>query len=200
MSKNLTLRQKEIINFIDSYFKKNNFPPTLKEIGENFKITLKGSFDHIKALHKKGFITYTPKKSRSIGLVKSGIEENDLIEIPLLGTVQAGLPILAYENFETMIKVPANMFGKNEMFALRVRGDSMIDECIKEGDIAIIKSSPIFENGEIIVVDTGNGVTIKKGYKDKDTLRLEAANKNYSTILTKKANILGKLIGILRNY
>ena len=201
MSKKLTIRQKEIVEFIERYISENDFPPTLKEIGEFFKITLKGSFDHIKALQKKGFISYVPKKSRSIRIMNSiSGEEKDVINIPVLGTVQAGLPILAHENFETMIKIPTNMFGKGELFGLRVRGDSMIDECIQEKDIAIIKKVSTFENGEIIVVDTGNGVTIKKGYKEKDNLRLEAANKNYSTIITKKARIIGKLIGIIRNY
>jgi len=201
MSKKLTVRQKEVIEFIEKFISENDFPPTLKEIGEYFKITLKGSFDHIKALQKKGFITYVPKKSRSIRLLNSiSGEEKDIINIPLLGTVQAGLPILAHENFETMIKIPMNLFGKGEFFGLRVKGDSMIEECIKDGDIAIISCINSFENGEIIVVDTGNGVTIKRGYKEKDNLRLEAANKNYSTIITKKARIIGKLVGIIRNY
>ena len=204
MSKGLTSRQCEILDFIKNYIIKDGCPPTVKEIAEYFKISIKGSYDHIKALEKKKYISYKPKKSRSIKpLVFSCNETNEdanFREIPVLGIVQAGLPILSYENFESKIKISNDIFGKGELFGLRIRGDSMKDEGILEGDIAIVKMLKNFENGQIIVVDTGNGITIKKGYKEKDNLRLEAANKKYSTILTKKSRIIGKLIGLIRKY
>ncbi len=205
MSKGLTARQNEILHFIKNYIIKNSCPPTVKEIGEYFKISIKGSYDHIKALEKKKYISYKPKKSRSIKLLvhsnDEDIDEETIFkEIPILGTVQAGLPILSYENFESKIKISSDIFSKGELFGLRIRGDSMKDEGIFEGDIAIVKIINNFENGQIIVVDTGNGITIKKGYKDKDNLRLEAANKNYSTILTRKSRIIGKLVGLIRKY
>ncbi len=205
MSKGLTARQCEILNFIKDYIQKNGCPPTVKEIGEFFKISIKGSYDHIKALEKKKYISYQAKKSRSMKLLVHSCdddfnEETRFKEIPVLGTVQAGLPILSYENFESKFKISNDMFGKGELFGLRIRGDSMKDEGILEGDLAIVKIINNFENGQIIVVDTGNGITIKKGYKEKDKLRLEAANKNYSTILTKNSRIIGKLIGLIRKY
>ncbi|MCK4796045.1 MAG: transcriptional repressor LexA [Spirochaetes bacterium] len=205
MSKGLTARQSEILQFIENFINENNYPPTIKEIGENFRISLKGGYDHIKALQKKKYITYESKKRRSIKLLvltKKSIADNDadIYEIPLLGTVQAGLPILSYENLEGKIKITKDMFGKGELFGLKIRGDSMIDEGIIEGDTAIVKCINYFENGEIVVVDTGNGVTIKKVYREKDNLRLEAANKKYSPILTHNVRIIGKLIGLIRRY
>ena len=205
MSKVLTVRQKEILEFIENYLNEHGYPPTIKEIGDFFKISLKGSYDHIKALEKKKYLSYKPKTRRSIKLLVYSNEsedhtESEMREIPLLGFVQAGLPILSYENFEGKIKIDKTLFSGEELFGLRIRGDSMIDEGIHEGDIAIVKCKNYFNNGEIIVVDTGNGVTIKKGYKEKTHLRLEAANKNYSTIITGKARIIGKLVGLIRNY
>lgn len=205
MSKDLTARQTETLDFIENYIIENNYPPTIKEIAEYFKISTKGSYDHIKALQKKKYISYGQKKNRSIKLLvfshKSLIDINDDVkEIPLLGTVQAGLPILSYENFEGKIKIAGNMFEKGKLFGLRIRGDSMINEGIIEGDIAIVKHTSSFDNGQIIVVDTGNGVTIKKGYKQKDNLRLKAANEKYPTILTRSARIYGKLVGLIRKY
>jgi repressor LexA len=204
VSKELTKRQKEILGFIEDFLHENKYPPSLKEIGDNFKISQKGSYDHIKALQKKKHISFEPKKRRSIKVLvysKKYKEENEMYqEIPLLGTVQAGLPILSEQNFEGKIKIAKNMFGKGELFGLRVRGDSMNDEGILEGDIAIVNFINHFENGEIVVVDTGNGVTIKKAYKEKSGLRLEAANKKYSSILTRTARIIGKLVGLFRTY
>lgn len=205
MSKELTDRQSEILNYITSCLDENKYPPTLKEIGDHFNISQKGSYDHIKALQKKKYLTYKPMKSRSIKLLvfsknMSNLDGAILEEVPLLGTVQAGLPILSEQNFESKIQIAKNMFGRGDLFGLRIRGDSMIEEGILEGDIAIIKCINYFDNGEIVVVDTGNGVTLKKVYKEKNTLRLEAANKKYSSILTRTARIIGKMVGLIRKY
>jgi len=205
MSKDLTKRQKEILNFIKSFINTNAYPPTIKEISEKFKISQKGSYDHIKALQKKKYIDYKPKTRRSLKiLVYNDIDQieytDDMFEIPLLGTVQAGLPILSYENFEGKIKIDKNMFSRGNLFGLKIRGDSMIDAGIHEGDIAIVKQNNYFNNGDIIVIETDNGITLKKGYKEKKAVKLVAANKSYPEIYSKNPRIIGKLIGLIRQY
>jgi repressor LexA len=208
MSKGLTQRQREVISFIDNFIHQYGYSPTIKEIADHFKISLKAGFDHVKALEKKKYISYQPKKSRSINVliytdsdhIKGSIQNDHLVEVPILGTVQAGLPIMSIENFEGNIKLDKKIFGSGQMFGVNIRGDSMSDEGIVEGDLAIIQCRNHFENGEIIVVDTGNGITIKKGYKEKDHIRLEAANKNYSSIVTRQVRVIGKYVGLIRAY
>jgi repressor LexA len=205
MSKGLTDRQAEILQFINNYINQNKYPPTLNEISIFFKISQKGSFDHIRALKKKKFISFDPQKKRSIKLLtylsdNSADKPHGVQEIPILGTVHAGLPVLSYENFDGFIKLDNNIFGTGNFFGLKIYGDSMIDEGILEGDLAIIKCLNSFDNGEIIVVETGDGVTIKKGYKEKECLRLEPANKNYSPMMVSDVRIIGKLAGLIRKY
>ena len=203
LSKGLTLRQSEILDFISCYINKNKYPPSIKEIGEYFNISSKGSYDHVRALQKKKYLSFEAKKSRSIKVLVFSNENEDgenLQEIPILGIVQAGLPVFSEENIEGKIKIAKEMFGVGKMFGLRIRGDSMIGVGINEGDIAIIKSMNLFENGEVVVMDTGNGVTIKKAYREKNSLRLEAANERYSPIYTRNARMIGKLVGLIRKY
>lgn len=205
MSKKLTKRQKEILDFIEGFIDEHSYPPTLKEIADEFKITSKGSYDHVVALKKKNYLTYETGKRRSIKLLYTSnsekpVSKNGFFEIPVLGTVQAGDPILSYENYEESIKVSTGMFGTGDLFGLKVRGDSMIDAGIVEGDVAVVKRAEHFENGEIIVANTADGVTIKKGYKDSDHLRLEPANEAYSPIIEHNPRIIGKLVGIIRRY
>jgi len=205
LSKELTKRQGEILKFIEDYYNENNFPPTINEISKFFKISVKGSYDHIKALEKKKYLSYDPKKRRSFKLLyetesNKNFKKGNYLEISILGIVQAGLPILSYENYDTKIKVDKNLFGSGELFGLKVRGDSMLDAGIFEDDIAIVKNTQVFNNGEILVVETENGVTIKKAYKQKNFLRLEACNDDYPTIISRNPRIIGKLTGLIRKY
>ena len=205
MSKDLTKKQKEILNFIENFIQTNSYPPTLNEIAINFQITSKAIYDHIKALSKKKYLYYKPKKSRSIKLLylnsKTVLNHDDnLSEIPVIGRVQAGLPILSYENFDKNIKISKSIFGDGKIFALKIQGDSMINEGIYEGDIAVVKCVSHFNNGEIIIADTKNGITIKKAYKDKEFIRLEPANDDFKTLYEKEIRMIGKLIGLIRRY
>lgn len=205
MSKNLTLRQREILDFIKNYYESNNFPPSINEISTYFKISVKASYDHINALKKKGFISYESGKKRAIRLTDRIYTEQDYCDIdsdaiPILGIVQAGMPIVAYEDSSNYIRIDRGFFGSSALFALKIRGDSMIDAGIFEGDIAIIKADSSFENGEIVVVETENGVTIKRAYKELNRLRLEACNSNYDDILTTSPRIIGRLVGLIRKY
>ena len=178
--RDLTERQKEILDFICKYIGENSFPPTIREIAGKFGITAKGAYDHVTALQKKNVIKFSNNKSRTIEIVEKESEQGgNVTSIPLLGTIAAGLPILSEENIEKMIPVAKSMLrtGKN-YFALKVRGDSMIEAGILEGDIAIIESCTTCENGEIVV----------------------AENKNYKTLYYQNIRIAGRLKGLIRTY
>ncbi len=205
--KDLTNKQKQILDFIIEYIKTKNYPPSIREIADHFKITPKGAYDHLKAIEKKGFIKTEKNRSRAIELTKTQQEVNewtqDIFKIPLVGRVAAGSPILAEENIEEYLTFPRSMIpyhSEKEIFALRVTGDSMIEAKINDGDIAIIQKTSVANNGDIVVALIEDEATLKYFYKEKDHIRLEPANPKYKPIITKDAIIIGKLIGLYRRF
>jgi repressor LexA len=192
------------LEFITNFVKEKNYPPSIREIADHFQITPKGAYDHLKAIEKKGFIKTEKNRSRAIELVKTNTDVDfDMIKIPLVGRVAAGVPILAEENIEEYLTFPRSMIPANserDIFALRVTGDSMIDAKINDGDIAIIKKTSTAENGDIVVALIDDEATLKYFYKEKDHIRLEPANAKYKPIITKNAIIIGKLIGLYRRF
>lgn len=197
--KDLTKRQSEVLEFIRTFIESHKYPPTIREIAQNFEISVKGAYDHVKALEKKNVISCDTNRSRAIEICSDG-NENELLSIPLLGHVAAGVPLLASENFEGYISVPSNMLRTGDYFALNVKGDSMINAGILDGDTAIIKQKPTAENGEIVVAMIDDAVTLKRFYKEKNRVKLKAENEDYPPIYTQNIKILGKLVKIFRNY
>ncbi len=197
--KNLTNRQSEVFDFIKIFIESHKYPPTIREIALDFGISVKGAYDHVKALEKKGVISCDTNRSRAIE-VKSDDLETEIVSIPILGHVAAGLPVLAAENFDGYINLPSNMLKNQNYFAVIVKGDSMIDAGILDGDTAIILQKPIVENGEIIVAVVDEALTLKRFYKEQNRIKLQAENDAYSPIYTQNIRILGKLVKILRNY
>lgn len=203
MAKTLTEKQQLIFEFIKETINDSGYPPTVREIGDRFGITVKGAYDHLKAIEKKGYIETGQNKSRAIAIV--GAENNstpreDSISIPLVGRIAAGVPILAQENIEDTIPFPAAMLGKGNFFALHVAGDSMIEAGINNGDIAIIKQQEVAENGEIVAALLEDEATLKEFKKGNDHVELIPHNKAYSPIKTREVTILGKLAAIFRQY
>jgi repressor LexA len=197
--KNLTKRQSEVLDFIRDFIDSHKYPPTIREIALNFKISVKGAYDHVKALEKKDVISCDTNRSRAIE-IHSEETENEMVSIPILGHVAAGVPLLASENFEGHISLPSNMLKNGDFFALNVLGDSMINAGILDGDTAIIRQIPTAENGEIVVAMIDDAVTLKRFYKEKNRVKLQAENEAYPPIYTQNIKILGKLVKILRNY
>ena len=200
--KNLTKRQTEILSFIRKHIEEHKYPPTLREIGGNFGISSKGAFDHIKALEKKNKIRYNGKHSRTIEILEDADEtEEKFVKIPLLGDVAAGIPILAEENFSGYIPIAKEILKNGKYFALNVKGDSMLNAGILDGDIAIIQQRNHAENGDIIVARLNDeAVTLKRFYLENNRIKLKAENPVYPPIYTQNINILGKLHYIVRNY
>ena len=200
--KELTARQKEILSFIADYLKKHSYPPAIREIAEHYSISVKGAHDHITALRKKGFLKQADKRPRTMGLTHA-VHENtpELAEVPLLGSVAAGAPILAEENFDGNIILHRSMLRKNKKyFALKVKGDSMSGAGILEGDIAIIEKHHSVDNGEIAVAVIDEAVTLKRFYRESTRVRLQAENPAYKPIYSHDVKILGRLFTIIRSY
>jgi repressor LexA len=200
--KELTARQKEILSFIADYLKKHSYPPAIREIAEHYSISIKGAHDHITAQQKKGFLKQADKRPRTMGLTHA-VHENtpELAEVPLLGSVAAGAPILAEENFDGNIILHRSMLRKNKKyFALKVKGDSMSGAGILEGDIAIIEKHHSVDNGEIAVAVIDEAVTLKRFYRESTRVRLQAENPAYKPIYSHDVKILGRLFTIIRSY
>ena len=201
----VTARQRQVYEFICRYLETNNQPPTIAEIGEEFQMTSSASVHSIlSALEREGLIKRIPNVSRGIELVKLETpESSDEFEVPLLGLVAAGQPIEAVLAHET-VAAPKSMIGRGRMFALRVRGDSMIEENIQDNDIIIVSSQQTAENGQMVVaLIDGNYATVKKFYREPDFIRLEPANPQFKPIFIKtpeRIQIQGVVRGLIRNY
>lgn len=197
----LTKRQKQILDYITKYIKNNGYSPSLEETKRHFRLSSVATVhQHIGTLKEKGYLKKIENQPRSIELNRKK-RISDLVSIPLLGTIAAGEPIEAVEDKKT-IKVPKSQLSKSgEHYALRVRGDSMIDEGIFDGDKVIIRKQPAVENGEAAVaLINDNEVTLKKIYKDKNGFRLQPANPNLKPIFTKELEIQGKVVSVIRNF
>ncbi|HKO95811.1 MAG TPA: transcriptional repressor LexA [Pyrinomonadaceae bacterium] len=199
----VTSRQRQVYEFISRYQEVHNQPPTIAEIGKQFHMTSPASVHSIlSALEREGFIKRIPNVSRGIELIKQQ-GTDDETEIPLLGMVAAGQPIEAILSHET-VSAPRNMLGRGRMFALRVRGDSMIEENIQDNDIIIVSSQDTAENGQMVVaLIDGNYATVKKFYRESDFIRLEPANPQFKPILIKtpeRIQIQGIVRGLIRKY
>ena len=203
MSKDLTEKQQMIFDFIRTTINDSGFPPTVREIGDRFGITVKGAYDHMKAIEKKGYIRTEQNKSRAIVVLNdsdTADAASEGISIPLLGRIAAGSPILAEENIEDYLTFPESMFSNGEYFALNVAGDSMIEGGILDGDIAIIKKQNTANNGEIIAALLEDEATLKVFSKTGGSIKLKPMNSAYKPIECSDLSILGKLAAVFRRY
>ncbi len=200
----LTKRQSEILHFVGGYIKSHRYAPSIDEIRRHFRLgSLATVHKHLKFLEKKGVIARQPHQSRSIELLPSS--EFTLAreaEVPLLGTIAAGQPIEAIEVPETL-SIPEEMLGRGKTYVLKVRGDSMIDEQIRDGDFVIIEERSHAEDGETVVALLhGEDATLKKFYWEGSKVRLQPANPDLEPIIVdaEDLRIQGIVIGLLRKY
>jgi len=196
-----TSRQTEVLDFLKSFLSGHKYPPTIREIASHFSISVKGAYDHVKALEKKGMIACDNNRSRAIEIIETPADTDDnLVQVPLLGHVAAGMPLFAEENFEGNIPMSALLVGHGKVFALRVEGESMIGAGIMDGDIAVFTQQIQVENGQIVVAMVDEAVTLKRFYKEKNRVRLQAENPAYPPMYTADVRILGRLVTIIRSY
>jgi len=193
---NLTDKQFQTFRFIYKYIREDNLPPTIREIADNFNLSIGAVQDHIKALVKKGFISVSKNTSRGITLVRER-----LFKVPVLGCVQAGMPIFAVEDLEGYLDLDEMIFPEEGVFALRVKGDSMVGAGIVPDDFILMKKQEFAESGDIIVALIGDEVTVKTLRKRDGSYFLDPANDAYQPIpVTGEVSIVGKVTKVIRNY
>lgn len=200
----LTDRQQQILDTIKKYIAKNGYPPTVREIGSILNLSSPATIHfHLNRLENKGYIKKNKTKNRSLELLIPNEyldKNNDVATIALLGTITAGNPIEAIENPNEYFSIPTNIIPKNsEVFALSVKGDSMINKGIYNNDIVIIKRCKNANNGDVIAAMTDDyEVTLKTFYKEKNHIRLQPENDTMAPIILNNVTILGKAIGLYR--
>lgn len=210
----LTKRQEQTLDFIRRSIESRGYPPTLREIGEHMGIrSTNGVNDHLRALERKGYLTREDMKSRALKLVEDQMaapannklnDEEDLIEVRVLGRVAAGLPLYAEENVIDTVRVDRMLVrGGREVFGLRVTGDSMIDAGILSGDYIFVKKQSTADRGDIVVALIGDEATVKYFYPERDYVRFQPANAQMAPILVRASDfkstmLLGKVVGVYR--
>jgi repressor LexA len=218
----LTKRQEQTLDFIRSSIRERGYPPTLREIGEHMGIrSTNGVNDHLRALERKGYLRREDMKSRALRVVgeqdvdsassgstslsaRSSGSEDDTIEVPVLGRVAAGLPILAEENLVDSVRVDRMLVkGSQDVFGLRVQGDSMIEAGILSGDYIFVKKQSTAERGDIVVALIGDDATVKYYFPERDYVRFQPANAQMAPILVRASDfkstmLLGKVVGVYR--
>ena len=207
----LNRREKAILRFIERNIKNKGYPPSVREIGK--AVDLKSTatvHGYLRALQEKGYIKKEEQKGRTLKLLKGGIMENqesmdkplyngkELVDVPVIGKITAGEPILAVENVTDTFPIPIDFVGNSESFMLTVRGESMIEAGILNGDYILVKKQNTAHNGEIVVALIGDEATVKTFYKEKDHIRLQPENSTMDPIIVPTCEILGKVAGVFR--
>jgi repressor LexA len=197
---NLTKRQQEIFDFIKRYAGEHGYPPTVRDIGKAIGLTSSSTVHaHLANLEKIGLVKRDPSKPRALEvLVDKAKEAVAPTGLPLVGSVAAGQPVLAEENIEEYVPVPEIAGGDQGEFVLRVRGDSMKDAGILEGDHVIVRKQEAAGDGEIVVALVGEEATVKRFFKESDHVRLQPENDAMEPIRTRDAQILGRVVGVCR--
>ena len=198
----LTKRQREILNYLNEFIEQHGYAPSLEEIGRRFGLSsLATVHKHLTNLQDKGFIRRAWNRSRSVELVPTRMGGRAL-DLPLLGYVAAGAPIEAVVSNET-VTVPEDLVGTRDTYALRVRGNSMIDEQIRDGDLVVVEDRQTAHNGEMVIaLLEGSEVTLKKFYRENGHIRLQPANDAVAPIIVKadEVQVQGVVVGIMRRY
>lgn len=194
-------KQNEIYEFLKTYTDNKGYPPSVREICEAVGLKSTSSVHgHLKRLESRGLIKRDPTKPRALEIIDNSVKK-EMVNIPIIGKVTAGLPILANENVEDIFPSPLDYVSHNkELFMLNISGNSMINAGIFDGDLAIIEECKTANNGEIVVALIENEATIKRFYKEKNHIRLQPENDNMEAIIVDDCKILGKLVGLFRTY
>ena len=192
----LTQRQQQVLDFIRAFSERSGYPPTVREIGRELKLSSPSTVHvHLANLERRGLIRRDPSKPRALELV-TGLRPSR--PLPLVGQVAAGQPILAEQNIEEYVEVPSFLRLSDEDFLLRVEGDSMIDAGIYNGDYIVVHAQATADNGEIVVALVDDEATTKRFYSERGKIRLEPENELYEPIVLDEVELVGKVVGVIR--
>ncbi|MDF2800614.1 MAG: lexA [Anaerocolumna sp.] len=196
-------KQREILEYLKSQILNRGYPPAVREICEAVKLKSTSSVhSHLETLEKNGYIRRDPSKPRAIEIMDDGfnLTRRDLVHVPIVGTITAGQPILAVENVEGYFPVPMEYMPNEETFMLKVKGQSMINVGIFDGDKILVQKQNTASNGEIVVALLDDSVTVKTFYKENGYFRLQPENDTMDPIIVPELDILGKVIGLFRLF
>ena len=199
----ISAKQQEILDFIKDKILEKGYPPTVREICETVHLKSTSSVhSHLETLEKNGYIRRDPTKPRTIEICDDSFNmiRTEMVNIPVIGQVAAGTPILAEQNIESYFPIPAEMCPKGQMFILNVKGDSMINAGIFNGDRLFVEACDTARNGEQIVALIDDSATVKTFYKEKGHIRLQPENDTMDPIIVDNCEILGRVFGVLRLY
>ncbi len=197
----ITAKQQEVLEYIKETVLKKGYPPAVREICEAVNLKSTSSVhSHLETLEKNGYIRRDPTKPRTIEIIDDAfnLTRKEMVQVPLIGTVAAGIPILAQENIESYFPFPVEMLPNKEVFMLRVKGDSMVNAGIMEGDQVLVEQQNTAENGDIVVALLDDSATVKKFYREDGHYRLQPENDTMAPIIVNNVEILGKVIGLIR--
>lgn len=211
MSEKLTKKQQAVMDSIEKCILEKGYGPTVREICADLGLSSPSTVHvHLKTLEQKGYIVRDPLKSRSISLPADHkfVQSPDanvlrpsfskVVDVPLVGNVAAGEPILAEENITDTLTLPTDIVGDAPSFLLSVRGDSMIEAGINDGDYVVVKEQPVANNGDIVVAILDDGATVKRFFKEQSYIRLQPENSSMDPIITKDCSIAGKVVAVFR--
>lgn len=202
MKENPSQREAEILRYIKHSIQSRGYPPSVREIGE--AVGLKSSstvHNYLCKLEEKGLLRRDPTKPRAMEILDDESESfKEMVMVPVLGRVAAGIPLLAVENQEDMFPLPVDFAGRGEFFMLRVKGNSMVEAGILEGDLVLVRRQPSVENGDIVVALLEEEATIKRFFREHGHVRLQPENYQLSPIIVRDVTVLGKVTGLIRKF
>lgn len=199
---NISAKQKEILEYIKSEILSKGYPPSVREICEAVRLKSTSSVHaHLETLEKNGYIRRDPTKPRTIEIIDDSfnLTRREMVNIPMIGQVAAGSPILAVENIENYFPMPAELLPNSETFMLKVKGESMINVGIYSGDWIVVQQQNTARNGDIVVALIEDSATVKTFYKEDGHIRLQPENDSMDPIIVNDVSILGKVIALYRN-
>ena len=197
----ISAKQKEILEYIKQSILSHGYPPAVREICEAVHLKSTSSVhSHLETLEKNGYIRRDPSKPRAIEIIDDNfnLTRREVVNVPLIGQVAAGQPLLAVENITSYFPIPAEFIPKEEVFMLNVKGESMVNAGIYDGDQIIVKQQSTASNGEIVVALVDDSATVKRFYKENGHIRLQPENDFMEPIIVDSCEIIGKVIGLIR--
>jgi len=203
MTNTLTTKQRQVLDFLKSEIRQHGYPPTVREICDAVGLSSTSTVHaHLETLERKGFIRRSPTKNRSTEILEEDFYTNtrELVNVPIVGRVAAGVPILADENIEDTFPIPIDYIKNDTCFMLHVKGDSMMDEGIFDGDLVLVRQQQVANNGDIIIALIDDSATVKKFFYDGKNIHLCPANPAFKPIVVQECDVLGKVIGLYRRY
>ncbi len=203
MKDELTSREKQILDMIKNALRTKGYPPSVREIGQAVGLSSTSTVhSYLRRLEKKGMLSRDPSKPRALEVLRAKelFPHPEIKVLPVLGRVAAGMPLLAVENQEGTLPLPEELTGHGEFFILRVRGDSMVEAGIIDGDLVVVRRQPTAENGDIVVALIDDEATVKRFFRENSHIRLQPENRSMAPIIVREVVILGKVTALLRKF